>query len=69
LEAASALRKYGLQVHVVTRHEVPLARQLGERIGRSIRELHERRVNTPGSSAPGMSGRSAFPPVASRQAS
>ncbi|MEG8202881.1 FAD-dependent oxidoreductase [Pseudomonas sp. 5FOS] len=43
LEAASALRKYGLQVHLVTRHEVPLARQLGERIGRSIRELHERK--------------------------
>lgn len=43
LEAASALRKYGLQVHVVTRHEIPLARQLGERIGRCIRELHERK--------------------------
>ncbi|MBK5001895.1 FAD-dependent oxidoreductase [Pseudomonas sp. S31] len=43
LEAAAALRKYGLQVHVVTRHEVPLAKQLGERIGRSIRQLHERK--------------------------
>lgn len=43
LEAASALRKYGVQVHLITRHEVPLARQLGERIGRSIRELHERK--------------------------
>ncbi|MFZ5937463.1 pyridine nucleotide-disulfide oxidoreductase [Pseudomonas putida] len=43
LEAASALRKYGAQVHVVTRHEVPLAKQLGERIGRCIRELHERK--------------------------
>ncbi len=43
LEAASALRRYGVQVHVVTRHEVPLARQLGDRIGRSIRELHERK--------------------------
>ncbi|MFK3815901.1 FAD-dependent oxidoreductase [Pseudomonas sp. NPDC089407] len=43
LEAASALRKYGAPVHLVTRHEVPLARQLGERIGRSIRELHERK--------------------------
>jgi NADPH-dependent 2,4-dienoyl-CoA reductase/sulfur reductase-like enzyme len=30
-------------VHVVTRHEVPLAKQLGERIGRSIRQLHERK--------------------------
>lgn len=43
LEAAAALRKYGLQVHLVTRHEVPLAKQLGARIGRSIRELHERK--------------------------
>ena len=41
LEAASALSKYGVQVHVVTRHEVPLAKQLGDRIGRSIRALHE----------------------------
>ena len=41
LEAASALRKYGVQVHMVTRHEVPLAKQLGDRIGRSIRALHE----------------------------
>ncbi|MEN5034565.1 FAD-dependent oxidoreductase [Pseudomonas sp. TWI929] len=43
LEAASALRKYGVHVHLVSRHQVPLARQLGERIGRSIRELHERK--------------------------
>ncbi|MDH0301576.1 MULTISPECIES: FAD-dependent oxidoreductase [unclassified Pseudomonas] len=43
LEAASALRKYGLQVHLVTRHEIPLARQFGERIGRSLRELHARK--------------------------
>lgn len=43
LEAASALRKYGLQVHVVTRHAIPLARQLGERIGQALRELHERK--------------------------
>ncbi len=43
LEAAAALHKYGLQVHVVSRHEVPLAKQLGERIGRSIRQLHERK--------------------------
>ncbi|QXH59191.1 FAD-dependent oxidoreductase [Pseudomonas maumuensis] len=41
LEAASALRKYGLQVHVVTRRAIPLARQLGERIGQALRELHE----------------------------
>lgn len=43
LEAASALSKYGVQVHVVTRHEIPLAKQLGDRIGRSIRALHERK--------------------------
>jgi apoptosis-inducing factor 3 len=43
LEAAAALRKYGALVHVVTRHPVPLAKQLGERIGRCIRELHERK--------------------------
>ncbi|MFJ4067794.1 FAD-dependent oxidoreductase [Pseudomonas sp. NPDC089996] len=43
LEAAAALRKYGAQVHVVTRHPLPLAKQLGERIGRCIRELHERK--------------------------
>ncbi|MDH0648240.1 FAD-dependent oxidoreductase [Pseudomonas sp. GD03858] len=43
LEAASALHKYGLQVHVVTRHEIPLARPFGERIGRSLRALHERK--------------------------
>jgi 3-phenylpropionate/trans-cinnamate dioxygenase ferredoxin reductase subunit len=47
LEAASALRKYGLQVHVVTRHPVPLAKQLGERIGLSLRELHERKGGVP----------------------
>lgn len=43
LEAASALRKQGLNVHVVARHDIPLAKQLGERIGRSLRELHERK--------------------------
>jgi len=43
LEAASALRKYGAQVHVVSRHQVPLEKQLGERIGRCIREVHERK--------------------------
>lgn len=43
LEAASALQKYGAKVHVVARHEVPLANQLGDRIGHSIRMLHERK--------------------------
>lgn len=42
LEAASALRRYGAAVHVVTRHDVPLARQLGERLGRAVRALHVR---------------------------
>jgi NADPH-dependent 2,4-dienoyl-CoA reductase/sulfur reductase-like enzyme/nitrite reductase/ring-hydroxylating ferredoxin subunit len=41
LEAASALRQLGLQVHVVSRHDVPMAKVLGERIGRALRELHE----------------------------
>lgn len=41
LEAASALRKRGLTVQVVGRHEVPLAAQLGKRIGASLRQLHE----------------------------
>ncbi|WP_060483366.1 FAD-dependent oxidoreductase [Pseudomonas sp. NBRC 111119] len=41
LEAASALCEYGAQVHVVSRHDVPLAKQLGERIGKSIRALHQ----------------------------
>ncbi|TBU91957.1 FAD-dependent oxidoreductase [Phytopseudomonas dryadis] len=41
LEAASALRTRGLQVHLVARHQVPLSKQLGERIGRALRTLHE----------------------------
>lgn len=43
LEAASALHEYGLKVHVVSRHALPLGKQLGERIGRSIKALHERK--------------------------
>lgn len=42
LEAAAALRKAGLEVQVVTRHEVPFQKQMGERIGRALRALHER---------------------------
>ena len=42
LEAASALRKHGLNVTVIARHEVPFAEQLGERIGKAIRALHEK---------------------------
>lgn len=41
LEAASALRQRGLVVQVVSRHEIPLAAQLGRRIGAALRQLHE----------------------------
>ncbi|SEP83500.1 NADPH-dependent 2,4-dienoyl-CoA reductase, sulfur reductase [Pseudomonas sp. NFACC02] len=41
LEAASALRKQGVNVTVIARHEVPFIKQLGERIGKAIRALHE----------------------------
>lgn len=41
LEAASALRQRGLVVQVVSRHAIPLAAQLGTRIGAAIRQLHE----------------------------
>jgi apoptosis-inducing factor 3 len=41
LEAAAALRKRGLSVTVLARHEIPFAKQFGERIGRVIRQLHE----------------------------
>ena len=41
LEAASALRKSGVDVTVIARHEVPFAAQFGARIGKAIRALHE----------------------------
>lgn len=41
LEAASALRQRGLVVQVVSRHEIPLAAQIGTRIGAALRRLHE----------------------------
>ncbi|MFJ3486243.1 FAD-dependent oxidoreductase [Pseudomonas sp. NPDC090202] len=41
LEAASALRQHGLNVTLIARHETPLAAQLGERIGKAVRALHE----------------------------
>ncbi|WP_341963879.1 FAD-dependent oxidoreductase [Pseudomonas sp. RC10] len=41
LEAASALRKHGVNVTVLAHHEVPFADQLGERIGKALRALHE----------------------------
>jgi len=42
LEAGSALRKHGVKVTVIARHEVPFVKQLGERIGKAIRALHEK---------------------------
>ena len=41
LEAASALRQRGLVVQVVSRHTIPLAAQLGKRIGGALRQLHQ----------------------------
>jgi NAD(P)H-nitrite reductase large subunit len=41
LEAAAALRHRGLEVDVVGPEPVPLARVLGEEIGREVRRLHE----------------------------
>lgn len=41
LEAASSLRKRGLSVTVIARHEVPFAKQFGLDVGRAIRLLHE----------------------------
>ena len=42
LEAASALRKHGVEVTVIARHEVPFADILGERVGKALRALHEK---------------------------
>lgn len=41
LEAASALRKRGLSVTLLARHETPFIKQFGERIGSALRRLHE----------------------------
>ena len=41
LEAASALRTQGVDVTVLAHHEVPFASQLGERVGKALRALHE----------------------------
>lgn len=41
LEAASALRKHGVKVTILAHQEVPFAHQLGGRIGKSLRALHE----------------------------
>jgi apoptosis-inducing factor 3 len=41
LEAAAALRHRGLEVDVVGPEQVPLARVLGDEIGREVRRIHE----------------------------
>lgn len=41
LEVASSLRTRGIEVHVVSRGELPLLRVLGEEMGIFIRRLHE----------------------------
>ena len=42
IEVAASLRERGLDVTVVGREEVPLAKQLGADIGRALQRLHER---------------------------
>ncbi|SIT47301.1 NAD(P)H-nitrite reductase [Paraburkholderia ribeironis] len=42
LETASALRKCGAQVTVISPERVPFAKQFGERAGEMLRALHER---------------------------
>lgn len=41
LEAAAALRTRGLEVHVVAREEIPMARVLGSELGSAITRLHQ----------------------------
>ena len=41
LEAAAVLREKGVDVTVVSTSEVPLARQMGEDVGRAVRAAHE----------------------------
>ncbi|ADG17906.1 FAD-dependent pyridine nucleotide-disulfide oxidoreductase [Paraburkholderia atlantica] len=41
LEVASALRKHGVPVTVISRDKVPFAKQFGERAGQMFRALHE----------------------------
>ncbi|MFT4066598.1 FAD-dependent oxidoreductase [Paraburkholderia sp.] len=41
LEVASALRKHGVPVTVISPDRVPFAKQFGERVGQMVRALHE----------------------------
>jgi len=41
MESASSLRQFGLEVTVLALHEVPLAKQFGDTVGKAIRALHE----------------------------
>jgi NADPH-dependent 2,4-dienoyl-CoA reductase/sulfur reductase-like enzyme/nitrite reductase/ring-hydroxylating ferredoxin subunit len=41
LEVASALRKHGVRVTVISRDKVPFAKQFGERMGQMLHALHE----------------------------
>jgi NADPH-dependent 2,4-dienoyl-CoA reductase/sulfur reductase-like enzyme/nitrite reductase/ring-hydroxylating ferredoxin subunit len=41
LEAAASLRARGLEVHVVGREPLPLARVLGDELGRFVQKVHE----------------------------
>lgn len=40
LESASALRKFGVEVTLLARHEVPFVKQFGEAVGKALKQLH-----------------------------
>jgi len=42
MEAAAALRKRELEVHVVRHEEIPMKRVFGERVGKWLKDLHEK---------------------------
>lgn len=41
LESASALRKHGVEVTLLARHDVPFVKQFGEAVGKALKQLHE----------------------------